>query len=264
MERCLGKARTRLRTAWSQFSCSLVPTRDPRGLSKPQECGQPAEGRLGWGGDCVAKSQFQLKPQSQDTRSFPHPPHKQGPRTTHPPPSCTFWAEAVVFQMLSRVPLFATPWTAARQTSLSITSSWSLLKLVSIESVMPSNHLTLCRPLFLPPSILPSIGVFSNESALSIRWSKYWSSSFSIILPMNVRAKSLQSCPTLCESLDCSLPGSSIHGTLQPGALEWVVTPSSRGSSRPRARIRSSCTSCAAGGFLTAEPSGGPSNEYSG
>ena len=140
----------------------------------------------------------------------------------------------------------------------------SLPKLMSIESVMSSNHLILCHPLFLPPSILPSIGVFSNESALSIRWSKYWSSSFSIILPMNVRAKSLQSCPTLCESLDCSLPGSSIHGTLQPGALEWVVTPSSRGSSRPRARIRSSCTSCAAGGFLTAEPSGGPSNEYSG
>ena len=76
--------------------------------------------------------------------------------------------------------LFATPWTAARQASLSITSSQSLLKLMSIELVMPSNHLILCRPLLLPPSIFPSIRVFSNESALRIRWPKYWSFSFSI------------------------------------------------------------------------------------
>ena len=75
---------------------------------------------------------------------------------------------------------FETPWTAARQASLSITNSWSLLKLMSIESVMPSNHLLLCRPLLLPPSIFPSIRVFSNESALWIRWPKYWSFSFSI------------------------------------------------------------------------------------
>ena len=68
----------------------------------------------------------------------------------------------------------ATPWTAARQASLSITNSRSLAKLMSIESVMPSNHLILCRPLLLPPSIFPSIRVFSNESALCIRWSKYW------------------------------------------------------------------------------------------
>ena len=74
----------------------------------------------------------------------------------------------------------ATPWTAARQASLSITSSRSLLKLMSIESVMPSNHLILCRPLLLPPSIFPSIRVFSNESVLHIRWPKYWSFSFSI------------------------------------------------------------------------------------
>ena len=73
-----------------------------------------------------------------------------------------------------------TPWTAACQTSLSITNSQSLLKLMSIESVMPSNHLILCRPLLLPPSIFPSIGVFSNESALRIRCPKYWSFSFSI------------------------------------------------------------------------------------
>ena len=82
-------------------------------------------------------------------------------------------------QLLSRVWLFATPWTPAHQPSLSITNSWSLLKLMSIELVMPSNHLILCHPL-LPPSIFPSIGVFSNESALRIRWPKYWRFSFSI------------------------------------------------------------------------------------
>ena len=82
-------------------------------------------------------------------------------------------------QSLSRVHLFGTPWTAARQASLSITDSQSLLKLMSIKSVMPSNHLILCRPLLLP-SILLSIKVFSNESVLHIRWPKYWSFSFSI------------------------------------------------------------------------------------
>ena len=83
-------------------------------------------------------------------------------------------------QLLSRVWLFATPWIAACQASLSITNSRSLLKFMSIESVMPSNHLILCHPLILPPSIFPSIGVFSNESVLRIRWPKYWSFSFSI------------------------------------------------------------------------------------
>ena len=83
-------------------------------------------------------------------------------------------------QSLSHVRLFATPWTAAHQASLSITNSQSLLKLMSIESVMPSNHLILCRPLLLPPSIFPSIRVFSNESVLCITWSKYWSLSYSI------------------------------------------------------------------------------------
>ena len=77
--------------------------------------------------------------------------------------------------LLSRVRLFATPWTAARQASLFITNSQSLLRLMSIRSVMPSNHLNLCHPLLLPPSIFPSIRVFSNESALCIRWPKYWS-----------------------------------------------------------------------------------------
>ena len=82
--------------------------------------------------------------------------------------------------MLSRVQLFATPWIAACQASLSITNSWSLPKLLSIESVMSSNHLILCRPLLLLPSVFPSIRVFSNESALHIRWPKYWSFSFNI------------------------------------------------------------------------------------
>ena len=83
-------------------------------------------------------------------------------------------------QFLSQVQLFATPWTATRQAFLSITNSWSLLKLMSIELVMPSNHLILCRPLLLLPSISPSIKVFSNESVLCIRWPKCWSFSFSI------------------------------------------------------------------------------------
>ena len=83
-------------------------------------------------------------------------------------------------QSLSCVRLFATPWTVACQASLSITNSWSLFRLMSAESVMPSNHLILCHPLLLPPSIFPSIRVFSNESALHIRWPKYWSFSFSI------------------------------------------------------------------------------------
>ena len=83
-------------------------------------------------------------------------------------------------QSLSRVQLFATPWTTACQASLSITNSRSLPKLMSIESVMPSNHLSLCHPLLLLPSIFPSIRVFSNESALCIRWPKYWSFSFNI------------------------------------------------------------------------------------
>ena len=83
-------------------------------------------------------------------------------------------------QFLSRVQLFLTSWTTAHQASLSITNSQSLLKLMSIESVMPSNHLILCRPLLLPSSIFPSIKVFSNESVLHIRWPKYWSFSFSI------------------------------------------------------------------------------------
>ena len=80
-----------------------------------------------------------------------------------------------------------TPWTAARQASLSFTISWSLLKLMSIESVMPFNHLILCRPLLFLPSIFPSIRVFSNESALCIRWPKSWNFSFTSVLSMNIQ-----------------------------------------------------------------------------
>ena len=88
---------------------------------------------------------------------------------------CTF-----PVQSLSCVRLFVTPWTATCQASLSITNSWSLLKLMSIESLMPSNHLILCHPLLLLPSIFPSIKVFSNESVLCIRWPKYWNFTFNI------------------------------------------------------------------------------------
>ena len=83
-------------------------------------------------------------------------------------------------QLIRHVQLFVAPWTTAHQASLSITNSWSLLKLTSIESVMPSSHLILCRPLLLLHSIFPSIRVFSSESVLHIRWPKYWSFSFSI------------------------------------------------------------------------------------
>ena len=93
------------------------------------------------------------------------------------------WEHRVRFssvQLLSRVQLFVTPWIAARQASLSITNSWSSLRLTSIESVMPSSHLIRCRPLLLLPTIPPSIRVFSNESTLHMRWPKYWSFSLSI------------------------------------------------------------------------------------
>ena len=92
------------------------------------------------------------------------------------------WSQFSSLQLLSRVWLLETPWTTARQASLSITTSQSLLKLMSNELVMPSNRLILCFTLLLPPSIFPSIRVFSNESVLRIRWPKYWSFSFNISL----------------------------------------------------------------------------------
>ena len=115
--------------------------------------------RWGWFISESAPSWHQLTP------GFTHP--------THPSVSCSVHS-------LSHVRLFATPWTAACQASLSITNSQSLLKLMSMESVMPSNHLILCRPLFFLPSIFPSIRVFSDESILHIRWLKYWSFSFCV------------------------------------------------------------------------------------
>ena len=93
---------------------------------------------------------------------------------------CSVGSEFSSVQSLSRVQLFATPWIAARQATLSITNSQSLLKLMSIESVMPSSHLILCHPLLLLPPIPPRIRVFSNESTPHMRWPKYWSFSFSI------------------------------------------------------------------------------------
>ena len=101
----------------------------------------------------------------------------------------------------------ATPWIAARQASLSITNSWSLLKLMSIELVRPSNHLTLCHPLLLLPSIFPSIRVFSNESALRIRWPKYW-------LEFQLQHQSLQWTPRT-DLLQDGLVGSPCQGTLK-------------------------------------------------
>ena len=132
-------------------------------------------------------------------------------------------------QSLSCVQLFVTPWTAAHQASLSITNYWSLLKLMSIASVMPSNHLILCHPLLLPPSIFPSIRVFSNESILCIRWPKYWSFSISFsneyaglisfridwldLLAVHFSSVA-QLCPTLCDPMDCSTPGLTVHHQL--------------------------------------------------
>ena len=108
---------------------------------------------------------------SQKRRTHSH-------RLLRQPDSGRVYLEIISLQSLSRIRLFATPWTAARQASLSITNSQSLLKLMSIESVMPSNHLLLCHPLLLLPLIFPSIRVFSNESVLRIRWPKDWSFSF--------------------------------------------------------------------------------------
>ena len=127
-------------------------------------------------------------------------------------------------QLLSHIRISVTPWTAACQASLSITNSWSLLKLMSIESVMPSNHLILCCPLLLLPSNFPTIRLFSNESFLYIRWPKYWSFSFSIspfneylgLISFSMDWLDLlavqgilnaQLYPTLCNAMDCSTPG---------------------------------------------------------
>ena len=113
---------------------------------------------------------------------------------TLPPVSPDFWAEFSSVQSLSHVWLFVTPWIAARQASLSITNSRSSLRLMSIQSVMPSSHLILCRPLLLLPPIPPSIRVFSNESTLHMRWPKYWSFSLTSVLPKNTQGWSPSEC----------------------------------------------------------------------
>ena len=113
----------------------------------------------------------------------------------------------IIVQSLSHAQLFATPWTAAGQSSLFFTISWSLLKLMSIELVMPYNHLVLCHPFLLLPSVFPSIRVFSNESALSIRWPKYWGFSFSTS-PSNEYSE------LISLRMDC-LDLFAVHGTLK-------------------------------------------------
>ena len=112
-----------------------------------------------------------------------HTTTKNIPENTHLlTPGKYFFLEFIFIsvQSLSHVQLFVTPWTAAYQACLSITNSWSLLKLMSIESVMPSNHFILCHPFLILPSVFPRIRVFSSESTLYIRWPKYWSFSFNI------------------------------------------------------------------------------------
>ena len=113
-------------------------------------------------------------------------------------------------QSLSHVQLFENPWSVAHQASLFISNSWSLLKPMSMESVMPSNHLILCRPLLLLPSIFPSIRVFSSESALHIRWPKYWSFSFSIS-PSNEHSGLIPSLLSLALMVMQSTELSSLH-----------------------------------------------------
>ena len=132
------------------------------------------------------------------------------------------WQQSVQFS--SVIQLFPTLWepTGCSTPGFPVHHQLRELKLVSIESVMPFNHLILCHPLLFPPSIFPSIRVFSNESVLRITCPKYWSFSLTIS-PSNESAKSLQSCPTLCDPIDGSPPGSSAPGILQARTLEWVA-----------------------------------------
>ena len=150
-------------------------------------------------------------------------------------------------QSLSCVRLFATPWMAAHQASLSITNSRSLLKLMSIESVMPTNHLILCRPLLLPPSIFPSIRFFSSESVLHIRWPKYWSFSFSIspspqvVAPFSpwVRSKATAFCETAPRPHPHGRLSSSLPSILRPLSCPQPPSPHWRGRGLSRELPRS-------------------------
>ena len=142
-------------------------------------------------------------------------------------------------QSLSHVQLFATPWTIAHQASLSITNSWSLFKLMSIESVMPSNHLILSHSLLFLPSIFPRIRVFSNESALHIRWPEYWSFSFSIS-PSNEYSGLISFRMDLFDlfaaqgTLKSLLPGGSVVKNLPANAGDMGLIPDPRRSYVPK------------------------------
>ena len=128
-----------------------------------------------------------------------------------------------LLQSLTRVRLFATPWTAACQDFLSITNSWSLLKLMSVESVMPTSHLILCWPLLLP-AIFPSIRVFSSESVLHIRWPKYWSFSFSIS-PSNEYSRLISFRSISSSSVKCGYSRVPAHRT---AVWKFVMVPSTQ------------------------------------
>ena len=166
----------------------------------------------------------------------------------------------VAVQSPSCVRLFATQQTAALQAFMTLIISRSLSKFISILLVMPSSHLILWCPLLLLPSIFPNSRDFSNESSVCIRWQKYWSLSFSISLSIEFSsvqfvlycAKSLHSCPTLCDPMDCSPPGSSVHGILQAKIPEWVAMPSSRDLLDPGTEPASLTTFALAGRFFTA------------
>ena len=134
-------------------------------------------------------------------------------------------------QLLSHVQLFVTPWTAASQASLSITNSQSLLKLTSVKSVMPSNHLILCHPLCSHLQSFPASGSFPMSQFFTSGGKVLGVSASASVLPMNAMlcyAKSLQSCPCLCDPIDGCPPGSSIPGILQARTLEWAAISFSR------------------------------------
>ena len=140
--------------------------------------------------------------------------------------------------MVSCVQLFVTPWTKAHQASLSCTISWNLLKLMSSKSVMPSNHLILCRPLLLLPSILPASGSFLVSQFFASGGGSIGGSASAPVLSMNIQgwfpfaaaaAKSLKSCLTLCDPTDGSPRGSPVPGILQARTLEWVAISFSNG-----------------------------------
>ena len=134
-------------------------------------------------------------------------------------------------QLLSQVQLFVTLWTVARQASLSITNSWSLLKLISFESVMPSNHLILCYPLLLLPSIILGIRIFSNESVLCIRWPTCWSFSFSISTRESLPdAMLIPEIGTNCESVALNMPANlkDSAGATRQGKVSFHSNPKER------------------------------------